>query len=136
MAANRRRNTGPEMALRSTLHRLGLRFRVDYPIAVPTRRPARPDIAFTPVRVAVFVDGCFWHQCPDHGTAPASNREYWLPKLRMNVARDRRVDLLLAEADWTVVRVWEHEPPTEAAARVAACVRAIRNRCQSATATN
>ena len=123
MAANRRSGTGPELALRSCLHRRGLRYRVDFPIAVPGRRPIRPDVAFLGARLAVFVDGCFWHQCPDHGSLPASNKEYWLPKLAANVQRDRRADALLREAGWTVVRVWEHETAAEAADRVEAAVR-------------
>lgn len=123
--ANRRRNTKPETALRSALHRAGLRFRVDYPI-VTTGARVRPDVVFTRARVAVFIDGCFWHRCPDHRTVPRSNRDYWEPKLEANVRRDRRVDAALASAGWHVERVWEHEPPDTAAARVASVVAARR----------
>jgi DNA mismatch endonuclease (patch repair protein) len=85
----------------------------------------RPDIVFTRLRIAVFIDGCFWHSCPLHGTRPRTNTEYWLPKLSHNVERDQRVDHLLRRAGWSVVRVWEHEPAPEAADRV---VQAITNR--------
>jgi len=109
MAANRRRDSAPELRLRSALHRHGLRFRVDFPIAVPSRRPIRPDIAFTRARVAVFLDGCFWHGCPEHGSVPKANTSYWLPKIARNRDRDREADRLLAAAGWLVVRIWEHE---------------------------
>ncbi len=107
--ANRRTNTKPEMALRSALHRCGLRFRKDHPIRLDGRRPVRPDIVFTRARVAVFVDGCFWHGCPEHQVVPKANPDYWIPKLRRNVERDREVDAALAGAGWAVVRIWEHE---------------------------
>jgi DNA mismatch endonuclease, patch repair protein len=109
MAANRRRDTGPELRLRSELHRTGLRFRVDMPIEVPGRRPIRPDIVFSRLRIAVFVDGCFWHGCPEHGAPPKSNTSYWIPKIAATRDRDRRADRLLAEEGWRVVRIWEHE---------------------------
>lgn len=118
MAANRRRDTAPELRLRSALHRRGLRFRVDLPITVLGRRPIRPDIAFTRLRVAVFLDGCFWHGCPEHGSAPKANASYWLPKIARNRERDRQADRLLRDAGWTVVRIWEHEPVGDAAKRV------------------
>src|SRR2546421_1138470 len=79
MSANRRRDTGPERAVRSLLHARGLRFRVDFPIRAMRERPIRPDIAFPKHQLAVFIDGCFWHACPEHATFPATNREYWLP---------------------------------------------------------
>lgn len=112
--ANRRRDTSPERGLRSELHRRGLRFRVDHPVATAAR-PIRPDIAFTRARVAVFVDGCFWHACPEHGTMPKANATYWAPKLSENVERDRRTNTALAEAGWTVLRIWEHVPAEQAA---------------------
>lgn len=115
MAANRRRDTGPELRLRSALHRVGLRFRVDMPIAVPGRRPIRPDIAFTGARVAVFVDGCFWHGCPEHGSTPKANSSYWVPKIAKTRQRDAETDELLRDAGWTVIRFWEHTQPAEAA---------------------
>lgn len=107
-----RGNTGPELALRSELHRRGLRFRVHAPL------PGRPDIAFSKARLAVFVDGCFWHGCPDHGVLPKSNREWWRAKLTRNVERDREKDQALLELGWTPLHVWEHEPPETAADRV------------------
>lgn len=128
MAANRRRDTKPELALRSHLHRGGLRYRVDRPINLPGRRPARPDIVFARQRIAVFVDGCFWHRCPEHASSPRANAEYWRVKLARNVARDREVDAALTSAGWTVVRVWEHEGSAEAARRVEALVRGASSR--------
>jgi DNA mismatch endonuclease, patch repair protein len=118
MAANRRRDTAPEMRLRSELHRRGLRFRVDFPIRVDGRRPVRPDVVFTRRRVAVFVDGCFWHGCPVHGSQPKSNADYWLPKLRRTQKRDRETEQALREAGWLVLRVWEHESVSAAGDRI------------------
>lgn len=118
MKGNRKRDTRPEVALRSSLHRAGLRFRRDYPIRVPGRRPIRVDVAFTHARVAVFVDGCFWHSCPEHSNMPRANRSYWEPKLARNVQRDAQADAELAELGWHAIRVWEHERPTDAAQRV------------------
>jgi DNA mismatch endonuclease (patch repair protein) len=86
-------------------------------------RHVRPDIVFTRSRVAVFVDGCFWHGCPDHGEIPVANREFWASKIAATRDRDRRQTTALTHAGWTVVRVWEHEPPEEALARVVAAVR-------------
>lgn len=122
MKGNRRRDTKPELAVRSALHRLGLRFRCDYPIELEGRRPVRPDVVFTRVKVAVFIDGCYWHACPEHGTSPKSNPSYWAAKLARNVKRDRQTDGALAERGWTVIRAWEHEPIESAAARVASAV--------------
>lgn len=120
---NRRKDTKPEVKLRSGLHRRGLRFRKDMAIIARGRR-VRPDIVFTRARVAVFVDGCFWHGCPEHRVVPTTNSDYWVPKLRRNVERDREVDDALAREGWTVVRVWEHEDVEGAAARIAEAVRA------------
>jgi DNA mismatch endonuclease (patch repair protein) len=108
MRANRRTDTKPELALRRALHGMGYRYRKDYRLDLTGAR-VRPDIAFTARRVAVFVDGCFWHCCPEHGTQPAANTWYWQPKLARNVERDRTADAELAAAGWRVVRVWEHE---------------------------
>ncbi|WP_020579902.1 very short patch repair endonuclease [Actinopolymorpha alba] len=113
-----RASTKPEVALRRELHRRGLRFRVNHP-----GLPGRPDVAFTRVKVAVFVDGCFWHRCPTHGTLPRNNREWWLAKLDRNVARDRAKDAALADLGWTVLHVWEHEMPETAADHVELEVR-------------
>ena len=122
MRANPPSDTGPEIRLRSALHRAGLRFRKNRAVVVDGAR-VRPDIVFGPARVAVFVDGCFWHSCPEHGTSPRSNVNYWSPKLARNVERDRWVNEALRGAGWTVFRVWEHEDPDEAAALIAETVR-------------
>src|ERR1700760_2297963 len=121
MKANRRSDTKPELALRAALHARGYRYRKDFRLDLPLRR-VRPDIAFTSRKVAVFVDGCFWHACPDHGSKPQNNDWYWSPKLAKNVERDRAVDEALAQAGWTVVRIWEHVPLTDAIAAVIAAV--------------
>jgi len=113
----RRRDTKPEIALRSALHRRGLRFRIDKK-PLPKMR-SRADILFGPAKVAVFVDGCFWHCCAQHGSLPSNNREWWDAKLASNVERDRRVDSALVDAGWCVIRVWEHEDPLVAAAAIA-----------------
>lgn len=127
MRANPRRDTKPEIEARSAIHALGLRFRKDYPIRLD-ERTVRPDIVFTRQRVAVFIDGCFWHCCPAHGTTPKANTEYWKPKLARNVARDRAVDEALGKAGWRVMRAWEHEDAQEIAAAVAEEVRNLGSR--------
>jgi DNA mismatch endonuclease (patch repair protein) len=116
MRANRSRDTAPELALRRELHKRGLRYRVDY-APIPGLR-CRPDIVFTRQRVAVFVDGCYWHRCPQHAATPKANAPYWQAKFDRNARRDRRNDVSLASAGWTVVRVWEHESAAEAVGRV------------------
>jgi DNA mismatch endonuclease, patch repair protein len=121
MRANRRTDTKPEMALRRELHRQGYRYRKDYRLDLSGAR-VRPDIAFTGRRVAVFVDGCFWHCCPQHGSQPANNTWYWQPKLARNVERDRAADAALVAAGWSVVRVWEHESLEAAVALVVAAL--------------
>lgn len=122
MAAIRRRDTKPEMALRRALHGRGFRYRKDLRLDLDSGARVRPDIVFTARQVAVFVDGCFWHCCPQHGTQPAANTWYWEPKLRRNVERDRAADTALDAAGWTVLRLWEHEALDEA---VAAVVHAV-----------
>lgn len=112
MRANRRRDTAPELAVRRILHADGLRYRVDY---APLGGRRRADIVFTRRKVAVFIDGCFWHSCPLHGTSPKQNSEYWLPKLQGNMERDRSTDSLLVSAGWRVLRFWEHENPEKVA---------------------
>jgi DNA mismatch endonuclease (patch repair protein) len=121
MKANRRTDTKPELALRAALHARGYRYRKDFRLDLPRRR-VRPDIAFTRRKVAVFVDGCFWHACPDHGSKPKNNDWYWSPKLARNVERDRAADDALAHAGWTVIRLWEHVPLEDAVAAVIAAV--------------
>ncbi len=84
---------------------------------------SRADVVFGPKKVAVFVDGCFWHQCPEHASQPKNNAQWWADKLAANVERDRRVDRRLEENGWSVVRVWEHEDVLAAADRVEAAIR-------------
>lgn len=108
MQAIRRSGTKPEVALRSALHRLGYRFRKDYLIQLGDRR-VRPDVVFPRQRLAIFVDGCFWHSCPVHGRHPVVNADYWVPKLQRTAARDREQADVLTAADWKVLRIWEHD---------------------------
>jgi DNA mismatch endonuclease (patch repair protein) len=126
MKSNRRTDTKPEVSLRSALHRLGLRFRKDHRIDVEGVR-VRPDIVFPRARVVVFVDGCFWHRCPQHGQMPRANRGYWEPKLARNVERDRQADVMLGAAGWTVVRVWEHETLEASVALITAALAASQS---------
>jgi DNA mismatch endonuclease (patch repair protein) len=124
MTANRHRDTRPELALRSAVHRLGLRYRVSAR-PIPTLRRT-VDILFRPAHVAVFLDGCFWHGCPAHHSVAKANAEYWSEKVRRNVERDRETDALLTDAGWLVIRVWEHEDPVRAAETVMRAVIARR----------
>jgi len=117
MRGNRKRDTRPEVRVRSLLHRRGYRFRKNLSIK-GNGWQARPDIVFPRQRLAVFIDGCFWHRCPIHGTFPRANTWYWGPKLDRNVERDRRTDQQLESVGWTVLRVWEHEAPESAVARI------------------
>lgn len=126
MRSNRRSGTRPERLLRSAIHARGLRFRKDHRIDLP-HLCVRADVVFPRARVAVFVDGCFWHRCPDHASYPRRNAAFWAGKLSRNVERDRRVDLALVEAGWTAVRCWEHEPPRAAADRVVAALAEARS---------
>jgi DNA mismatch endonuclease (patch repair protein) len=119
-----RSSSGPEMLIRRELHSRGLRFRVNHP-----RLPGRPDIAFTAARIAVFIDGCFWHSCPDHSVLPKNNRDWWRSKLERNVERDREKDALLEKLGWSVLHLWEHEEPLEAADAIERLWRSIRHRC-------
>lgn len=120
MKSARQADTACELTLRSELHRRGLRYRVDYPV-VGSRR--RADVVFTRARLAVFVDGCFWHCCPEHATWPKANSEWWKTKLDANVARDRDTDQRLRKAGWRVLRVWEHENMERAAEAIARIIR-------------
>jgi DNA mismatch endonuclease (patch repair protein) len=121
MLGNRRTDTRPEVALRRALHACGLRFRKDFRLDVGRLR-TRPDVVFTRAKVAVFVDGCFWHSCPDHATRPKRNDDYWLPKLARNVQRDRAHDAALSAHGWTVIRIWEHESLDRAVGSVIAAL--------------
>lgn len=121
MQANRRKDTKPELAVRTLLHAAGLRYRCDLRLTIG-ERSVRPDIVFTRRRVAVFIDGCFWHSCPLHGAAPRKNSSYWDPKLARNRERDAANNESLKAAGWIVVRAWEHTPPEEVASEVAEAV--------------
>ncbi|GAB3513834.1 hypothetical protein GCM10027575_31380 [Phytohabitans suffuscus] len=125
MLGNRSRDTAPELAVRSAVHALGLRYRVCARPLPHLRRTA--DLVFTRARVAVFVDGCFWHGCPTHHTPAVSNAAYWAAKVANNCRRDRDTDQRLADAGWQVVRVWEHEDAHSAARRIAETVRDVRS---------
>lgn len=117
MSRQASRDTTQEVAVRRILHAAGLRYRVNLP--VPGMRRRTIDIAFTRARIAVFLDGCFWHGCPQHATRPKANAEWWRLKLEKNIARDRDTTLHLEGSGWTVLRFWEHESPDEVARRVA-----------------
>ncbi len=121
MQGNRRRDTRPELAVRSLLHRAGLRFR-KHARPLPELR-CEADVVFSRQRVVVFIDGCFWHGCPVHGRRPARNSGYWSPKIERNIARDRRNDEALTAAGWQVLRFWEHEDPEVVLAAVERAVR-------------
>lgn len=113
------KDSAAELALRSALHAAGLRFRLHRRV-----EGVKVDIVFPGPKVVVFVDGCFWHGCPEHSTLPKSNQEYWLPKLAQNKERDKRQSNNLKESGWEVIRVWEHEDPKLAAKKIAHIVRA------------
>lgn len=118
MQATGRRDTAPELALRRELHRRGLRYRVELTLPELPRR--RMDIVFSKARLVVLVDGCFWHGCPRHGTTARANAGFWTSKTKTNQTRDRDTDERLSRSGWTVLRVWEHENPADAADRVEA----------------
>jgi len=124
----RSRDTSCEVQLRRCLHRLGLRY------SLQRRLPGSPDIVFVRARVAVFVDGCYWHGCPEHCRMPSSNRDYWTRKIERNRARDRRVDEELGAMGWRVVRVWEHEVQPDAARAAQRIARIVRSRQARAAA--
>ncbi|MEU7926371.1 very short patch repair endonuclease [Micromonospora sp. NPDC049107] len=121
MQRQRTRDTQPELAIRRLLHAAGLRYRVDVAPTQSLRR--RADIVFGPARVAVFVDGCFWHGCPQHGSRKTkANTTYWSEKVARNQTRDVSTDRVLTNNGWHVIRIWEHEDPQEAAERIAGSV--------------
>lgn len=122
MRAIKRSGTQPELRLRRALHASGLRYRVDMRL-IFSGNAVRPDIVFTRQQVAVFVDSCFWHRCPHHGTLPATNAQWWEAKLTRNAQRDAEVDLLLNEHGWTVIRAWQHEATDETVDRVTQALR-------------
>ncbi|WP_051717256.1 very short patch repair endonuclease [Streptomyces sp. NRRL F-5727] len=120
MSRQASKDTAAELAVRRLLHAAGLRYRVEYPVPGMPRR--RMDVAFTSVKVAVLIDGCFWHGCPEHATHPKANAAWWRQKLDRNMARDRETTEHLQAQGWTVLRFWEHIPPDEVAATVRATV--------------
>jgi DNA mismatch endonuclease (patch repair protein) len=124
MSRAARVGTAPEMAIRKALHAQGLRYRVGLP--VPGQRRRTIDVAFTRARIAVFVDGCFWHGCPKHGTWPKANSEWWRLKLAANRRRDQDTNRLLREQGWSVVRLWEHTSAPEAVDQVVRVLSAAR----------
>jgi DNA mismatch endonuclease (patch repair protein) len=129
MQRQRSRDTGVELALRSELHRRGLRYRVHRRPLPGIRREA--DIVIATLRLAVFVDGCFWHGCPLHATWPKANEVFWRNKIERNRDRDRDTDQRLEQAGWTVVRIWEHEEVDAAADRVMDAAARIRTKART-----
>lgn len=125
MAKVRQKGTDAEMALRREIYLTGLRYRVDYEILKKPRRVA--DVAFPGLRIAIFVDGCFWHGCPEHATWPKQNAEFWRKKIQANRLRDADTNSRLVDLGWTVLRFWEHESPIEAAAAIARVVAMVRS---------
>lgn len=117
------RDTAPEMAVRSELHRRGLRFRVHTKPEHDFRTKA--DIVFRPKKVCVYIDGCFWHSCPEHGTIPASNHDFWAKKLTRNSERDLENTRILTERGWRVIRCWEHDDPVVVADLIEAGLRRL-----------
>lgn len=121
MSRIRGKNTKPEMRLRTALHIRGLRFRLHR-----KELPGSPDIVFVRQKIAVFVDGCFWHGCPSHSVQPRTNTRFWSEKIGKNRARDRKTSRQLKELGWTVLRVWEHELKRDASGAAGAIERAVR----------
>ncbi|WP_442814915.1 MULTISPECIES: very short patch repair endonuclease [unclassified Streptomyces] len=126
MQAIKSRDTKPERLIRSLVHAQGLRYRVAARPLPKLRRTA--DLVFRPTQVAVFVDGCYWHGCPEHYVPPKTNSGYWSDKVTRNVSRDRDTDRQLLEAGWTVLRFWEHESPGACALKIADTVSELRAR--------
>lgn len=124
MRSNRRRDTKPELAVRRILHAQGLRYRVDLAPGHDKRR--RADIVFTRQKVAVFIDGCFWHGCPEHATIPKAHADYWVPKLKKNKERDAETTSELEAEGWTVLRFWEHDDVQYVAHTISSAVRMHR----------
>ncbi|MBB5153724.1 very short patch repair endonuclease [Saccharopolyspora phatthalungensis] len=129
MQAIRNRDTKPEQVIRRLVHARGLRYRVHARPLPDLRRTA--DLVFRPTKVAVFIDGCYWHGCPDHYASPKINSEYWSDKVARNIARDRDTDERLTRAGWLVLRFWEHEESTNCVDKIAATVIARRNGADS-----
>lgn len=129
MARVRQKGTGAELAIRKELFRMGARYRVDFAVLKKPRRVA--DIAFPGLKIAVFVDGCFWHGCPEHASWPKQNAEFWRQKIETNRVRDMDTDSRLVALRWEVIRVWEHESPASAAQKIMGLVaKAKKNRAR------
>ncbi|MGP3707806.1 very short patch repair endonuclease [Gordonia paraffinivorans] len=126
MSRQKSRDTAPEIAVRRRLHARGIRYRIDVRLESDMR--TRADIAWRSLQLAVFIDGCFWHGCPEHATRPAANRDWWANKLETNVARDRRTDEALRERGWVVRRFWEHQDPGEISEEIIQTIRELRVR--------
>ncbi|WP_435842535.1 very short patch repair endonuclease [Streptomyces collinus] len=124
MSRQASKDTAVELAVRRLLHAAGLRYRVEYPVPGLPRR--RIDVAFPRAKVAVLIDGCFWHGCPQHATRPKANAEWWRTKLERNMARDRETTEHLVAAGWTVLRFWEHEDPADVAGQVSEALHRSR----------
>ena len=124
MLANRSRDTGPELAIRKRVHAMGLRYRVSARPISGLRRTA--DLVFATERIAVFIDGCFWHGCPEHRRSPRANADYWSAKVQRIRLRDGDTDNALAESGWTVLRFWEHESPEGVAEAIWQAVASAR----------
>ncbi|AZG47183.1 very short patch repair endonuclease [Gordonia insulae] len=125
MSKQKRRDTEAELRVRRNLHARGIRFRVDVKPEPALR--ARGDIVWRGIRLIVFIDGCFWHGCPQHATRPRANAEWWAEKLDNNIRRDRRTDLALIDRGWTVLRFWEHEDSKGVADRIVARIEELRS---------
>lgn len=132
MAKVRQKGTDAEIALRRELYRSGLRYRVDFEVLKKPRRKA--DVAFPGLRIAIFVDGCFWHGCPEHATWPKQNAEFWRAKIEANRLRDADTNSRLRSIGWTVLRFWTHESPTEAAETVVKLITEVKSKRQAAPA--
>ena len=133
MAKIPQKGTEPEVSLRRELYRSGLRYRVDFVVLRKPRRVA--DIAFPRLKVAVFVDGCFWHGCPIHATWPKRNAEFWRQKIEANRLRDADTTARLRDEGWTVLRIWEHEAPSEASKSVIELITVARSCLREVPAT-
>lgn len=127
MRANRGRDTGPEVALRSALHARGLRFRKNARLDLGEGRRVRPDVVFPGLRLAVFVDGCFWHGCEEHRSLPQSNASFWKQKIEGTRTRDLKQVVWLEAAGWTVVRIWEHDLPEPGVQRIVELIDGLRH---------
>ena len=135
MAATRGTNNLVDRLIRSALHHRGLRFRIQRRLIPGSMRTV--DIVFPRARLAVFVDGCFWHDCPIHGSRPKSNADWWRRKILQNLERDQDTNERLRELGWRVIRIWEHEDPVKAAARIAGAYQeSLVGRCETRDPTD